>query len=138
MKNLEVSMFGRWRKNKANSHQRPVEVNWIAGTGLMYTRGMGALGFPELEICNVPGLLVDAASQLLIEVCYHMISTGATIRPGQTMAISEWTSFRFVSSQAMPGEEDVYGAERLQIVVIEPVSECCGLPPSELFSTFYI
>jgi hypothetical protein len=138
MRNLEVSMSGRRRKNKANSHRRPVEVNWITGTGLMYTRGMGALGFPDLEICNVPGLLVDGASQLLRAVCYHMISTGATIRPGQAMAISEWTSVRFVSSKAVPGEEDVYGAERLQIVVIEPVCECCGIPPSELNSTFYI
>jgi hypothetical protein len=108
-----------------------IKLHWIISTGWVHTHGMDALGLPELEVRHVPGFLAEPAARLLKEVCLYMRETGKIVRAGETMCVSERTRFQFVAPEPMPGEEDHYATERLQIVDIEPICDCCRLRLSE-------
>ena len=56
-----------------------------------------------------------------------MLEKAVCIKPGETMATSPRTRFRLIKAAPFPGAEDHYTVERLQIVDVEHVCECCGM-----------
>lgn len=80
------------------------------GTGWVYTDGMAALGCPELEICGIPLFLTSQAASLLNHVAQYIVDrhrAGEPVKAGQTMGTGEFSIFRFVQIEPIPGE-DVY------------------------------
>jgi hypothetical protein len=55
-----------------------------------------------------------------------MIDKKVRFKPGETIQTSARTRFGLVEPEPLPGEEDHYIGERLQIVDVERVCECCG------------
>lgn len=120
------------RKSKrGKTRNEGIQIEYISGTGWIHTHGMDAAGLPEVEIRHVPAFLAEAAANLVNMVCDHMLDTGTRIEPGQVIAASPRTHFRLVSPDPMPGNEDHYAVERLQIVDIQPSCGCFGLTPYE-------
>ncbi len=74
--------------------------------GWVHTHGMDEYGLPELEIRDVPGFLAEDAARLLNHVCDYMLDSGNVIKLGETMAVSSRSRFRFIKSEAIPGEEE--------------------------------
>jgi hypothetical protein len=102
-----------------------VTIHYVTDSGWLHTHDMDAHGLPELEIRDVPALLAEGASDLLQRVCDYMLGSGTRVRAGETMSVSPRTRIRFIKPEPMPGEDDHYGEERLQIVGLEPACECC-------------
>lgn len=102
-----------------------VRVEFIIGPNWMHTHGMEEAGFPELEMRGIPSFLAGPAANLLNSVCEYMTREGKRVAAGETMS-SHGAAFRFVKPVPLPGEEGHYEAERLQIVDIDRVCECCG------------
>jgi hypothetical protein len=90
------------------------------------------LGLPELEIRDCPAFLGESAARILLAVCDYMLDSGTVVKAGETMGISDKTRFRFVKSSPIPGEEDHYETERLQIVEMECRCDTCRLSPSQM------
>jgi hypothetical protein len=87
---------------------------------------MTAAGLPEIEVRDVPAFLAEAAGTLVNRVCDYMLSTGEPVSSGQTMRISPGAQIKFVTAEPMPGKEDHYDHERLQIVDFEARCVGCG------------
>ncbi|OJW13158.1 MAG: hypothetical protein BGO49_20385 [Planctomycetales bacterium 71-10] len=116
---------------RSSATRERVRIHWVTDSGWLHTHGMDSLGLPELEIRDVPGFLAEDAGRLLRHVCDYMADSGARIKSGETMATSPRTRLKFVKPEPMPGVEDHYTAERLLIVDVEPVCECCRAKPSD-------
>jgi hypothetical protein len=99
--------------------------------GWVHTHGMDRLGLPELEMREVPAFLVEAAANILREVCDYMIDSGKKVSLGEMMAASKQTVFRFVKAEPMPGQENHYHMERWQIVEVECGCAECGAKSAE-------
>jgi hypothetical protein len=121
----------RKRPRKPAPTPIPIEFHYLIESGWLHTHGMEALGLPELEARHIPGFLCEANTTLLSFICDYMIESDARVRAGETMKISDRTHFRFVASEPMPGNEDHYVVERLQIVDFKMMCECCRLRLSE-------
>ena len=107
-------------------------MHWVIGTGWIHTHGMAERGYPEVEVRGVPDFLAESAAGLIRHVCNYMLDEEVRIKPGETMETSPRTRFRLIKAEPLPGEEDHYLVERLQIVDVEQVCDCCGLKESEL------
>jgi hypothetical protein len=103
-----------------------IAIHYVNDSGWMHTHGMDAHGLPELEIRDVPAYLAVGADWLLQQVCDYMLCTGTHINAGETMSVSAGTVFTFIEPEPMPGKEDHYDMERLQIVDLESTCDCCG------------
>lgn len=103
-----------------------VRIHWVIDNGWLHTHGMDRAGFPELEVRQVPGYLAEPASELLNILCDYMLSSGKRVKPGEVVAVSPRTSFRLIEPQPMPGDEDHYVTQRLQIIDVESGCHCCG------------
>jgi hypothetical protein len=125
----EFMMADSKSKNRAaiaaSRGKSPLQIHCVSEIGWVHTHGMCALGLPELEVRHVPGFLWEDAGRLLRHVCDYMISTGTRIRAGETMDTSPRTRFRFITPRPIPGEDDHYNVEYLQIADVEPLCECC-------------
>ena len=63
-------------------------VAYRAGYHLM-THGLKEhADHPEIEVCNVPGVLVRPAAALLNEIADYVLNSGRKIRPGETMSLT--------------------------------------------------
>ena len=120
------------REEIAGRREKRFDMHWVIGTGWIHTHGMAERGFPEIEVRDVPDFLAESAAALLRSVCNYMLDEAVHIKPGETMATSPQTRFRLVKPEPLPGEEDHYTVERLQIVDVEQICESCGLKESEL------
>ena len=78
----------------------------------------------------MPDFLAESAAALIQRVCNYMLEQAVCIKPGETMATSPRTRFRLIKAEPFPGAEDHYTVERLQIVDVEHVCECCGMRES--------
>lgn len=116
---------------RSSATRERVRIHWVTDSGWLHTHGMDSLGLPELEIRDVPAFLAEDAGRLLRQVCDYMADCGVRIRPGETMAISPHTRFKFVIPEWMPEDQGHYTTERLRIVEAETACQCCGLKPSE-------
>lgn len=104
------------------------DLHWVVGLGWIHTHGMTDRGFPEVEVRHIPDFLAEPAADLIRHVCDYMLDTGTRIRPGETMETSPRTRFRLVRAEPLPGEEDHYTVECLQIVDVEHTCDSCGRP----------
>lgn len=43
---------------------------------------------PEIEVCNVPGVLVRPLAQLLNEIADYVLNSGRKLKPGETMSLT--------------------------------------------------
>lgn len=43
---------------------------------------------PEVEVCNVPGVLVRPIAQILNEIADYVLNSGRQLKPGQTMSLT--------------------------------------------------
>ena len=105
-----------------------VGFHWfISGNnvGWVHTHGMEEFGLPELEIRDCPAFLAESAVHLMRSVCDYMHTTGKAVRAGDNMRITDRTTFTFAIPEPMPGSDDHYKVERLQIVDIDQQS-CDG------------
>jgi hypothetical protein len=102
------------------------DMHWVIGTGWIHTHGMADRGYPEVEVRGVPDFLAESAAGLIRHVCNYMLDEVVRINPGETMETSSRTRFRLIKSEPLPGEEDHYAVERLHIVDVAQVCECCG------------
>jgi hypothetical protein len=114
-----------------------IEIHWVTSgeytRGWVHTHGMDRYGLPELEIRDVPAVLVEAAGQLLLDVCEYMRRPDVKVRLGQTMGMTPGTRFRFVQGPSIPGNEDHYHpAARWLLSAIETPCADCGSTPAEL------
>jgi hypothetical protein len=113
-----------------------VTIHWVMDgretKGWVHTHGMADLGLPELEVRGCPTFLGESAASILLGVCDYMLDSGMVVRAGETMGISDKTRFRFVKPTPIPGQEEHYEVERLQIVEMERGCDTCGLSPSQL------
>jgi hypothetical protein len=107
-------------------------MHWVIGRGWIHTHGLAERGYPEIEVRGVPDFLAESAAGLIRHVADYMLDEEVRIKPGETMETSPRTRFRLTKSEAIPGDEDHYAVERLQIVDVEQVCDCCGLKESEL------
>ena len=108
------------------------DMHWVIGTGWIHTHGMAGRGYPEVEVRGIPDFLAEPATALIRHVCDYMLDEGVRIKPGMTMEISPRTRFRLIKADPLPGHEDHYTDERLQIVDVEHPCEGCGMKQSEL------
>jgi hypothetical protein len=108
------------------------EIDWVIGTGWIHTHGLAERGYPEIEVREVPDFLAEFAAGLIRHVCDYMLDAGVRINPGETMATSDRTRFRFIKAEPEGGDENHYTVERLRIVDVEHMCDCCGLKSSEL------
>ena len=108
-----------------------MKMHHVIGTGWVHTHGMDKLGLPELEVRDVPDFLAEDAARLLRHICNYMQTGGKLVQLGEVMETSPRTRFRFVKPEPMSGNEDHYLVERLQIVGVGAVCECCGLTSCE-------
>src|SRR5262249_22304849 len=100
------------RKKQAKSK---IQFHFILEKGWLHTHGMDRHGLPELEVRNVPGFLAGAAAGILDEVCDYMLTSGKTVKAGETMGLGSNVRFRFVRPEPPPGDEDHYKVERLRL-----------------------
>ena len=107
-----------------------IQIDFVTDYGWPHTHGMAEKGLPELEIRGVPSFLAPAAAALLNDVCDYMLRTGKRVKAGETMS-SSGAVFRFVAPEPMPGNEEHYEVERLQIVDVAPPCDCCGHSSSD-------
>jgi hypothetical protein len=119
----ESSVLPVW-VTKGHEEKR-YEMHWVIG-GWVHTHGMDAHGYPEIEVRGVPDFLGESVVALIRHVCNYMLDEEVRIKPGETMEISPRTRFRLIKPDPLPGEEDHYDVERLQIVDVEQVCDCCG------------
>lgn len=117
---------GIGNSSKAIGTKERVIFHWVIGSGWVHSHGMESLGLPEVEVRDVPAFLAEAAADLLREVCDYMIESGKRIKPGETMALSQRTRCRFLAAEPTPGDEAHYRAERLTVVEVKSVCDCCG------------
>jgi hypothetical protein len=122
---------GEGSGGRGNGRRRPFRMDWVIGTGWVHTHGMAEHGLPEVEARHMPDYLAESAAGLIRHVCDYMLDKGKRVKAGETMAISPRTRFLFVEGKPLPGEEDHYEVERLLIVDVEHVCECCRLKPSD-------
>jgi hypothetical protein len=115
----------------SNDEAKPIDIDSVIGTGWSHTHGMAARGYPEVEVRGVPDFLAESAAALIQRVCNYMLEQAVCIKPGETMATSPRTRFRLIKAEPFPGAEDHYTVERLQIVDVEHVCECCGMRESQ-------
>jgi hypothetical protein len=87
---------------------------------------MAERGYLEVEVRGVPDFLAESAAELIRHVCDYMLDEMIRIKPGETMESSPRTRFQLIKAEPLPGEEDHYTVERLQIVDVEHVCEYCG------------
>jgi hypothetical protein len=109
------------------SPEKRFAIDWVIGTGWIHTHGMAERGYPDVEVRGVPDFLAEEAAELIGTVCSYMLDKAVCIKPGETMATSPRTRFRLIKPEPFPCAEDHYAVERLQIVDVEHVCECCGL-----------
>jgi hypothetical protein len=102
-----------------------VTIHYVTDWSWLHTHGMDAHGLPELEMRDVPAFLAEGATGLLQHVCGYMLRRGVRIKAGETMNVSPRTGFRFIAPEPLPGAEDHYEGERLQVVDLEPMCEDC-------------
>ena len=102
-----------------NDEAKRFDIHSVIGTGWIHTHGMAERGYPDVEVRGVPDFLAEEAAELIGTVCSY--------KPGETMATSPRTRFRLIKPEPFPCAEDHYAVERLQIVDVEHVCECCGL-----------
>jgi hypothetical protein len=55
----------------------------------LLTHGLAAHGHPEIEMCNVPGALLEAATALLDHLGSYVVDDGAKLASGEAMMVSE-------------------------------------------------
>jgi hypothetical protein len=133
MDELPTAIANLGRQGAANNQaprQRVVTHYLFEGEftkGWLHTHGMQELNLPELEMRNVPSMLVEAAALLLKEVCAYMQQPDIVVRLGETMAVSDQTRFRFVKADPIPGEEGHYEHERWQLAEIDSCCDACRL-----------
>jgi hypothetical protein len=116
----------------AGPREKRFDMHWVIGTGWIHTHGMAVRGYPEIEVRGVPDFLAESAAALIRHVCDYMLDEGVRIKPGETMETSPRTRFRLINADPLLGHEDHYTDERLQIVDVEHLCECCGMKQSEL------
>jgi Domain of unknown function (DUF4261) len=111
----------------ANGRQaKRFNMHWVIGTGWIHTHGMEERGYPEVEVRGVPDFLAESVAGLIRHVCDYMLDEAVSIKPGETMQTSPRTRFQLIKPEPLPGEEDHYTVERLQIVDVEHICEHCG------------
>ena len=112
--------------------EKRFNLHWVIGTGWIHTHGMAERGYPEVEARGVPDFLAESAADLIRHICDYMLDSNVRIQPGETMAVSPRTRFRLVKSEPCPEEKDHYTVERLRMVDLGPVCDCCWRKESEL------
>jgi hypothetical protein len=126
-------------KRRMSPSKGKVKMHWIMDggrtKGWVHTHGMDRLRLPELEIRECPAFLGESAAHILRAVCDYMLDSGTAVKAGETMGISERTTFRFAKPSPIPGEEQHYEVERLQIVEMEGCCDECRIPdnPEEYY-----
>lgn len=120
-----ASRGGKARETDGGRVQERFLMHWVIGTGWVHSHGMDEKGFPEVEVRDVPDFLAEPAAKLIRSVCDYMLDGGIRIRPGEIMQTSPRTSFRLITPEPMPGEEDHYAVARLQIVDLEQSCDRC-------------
>jgi hypothetical protein len=128
---LPSSTVGIGDPSKASGTRGRVIFHWVIDWGWVHSHGMESLGFAEVEVRDVPAFLAEATADLLREVCDYMIESGKRIKPGETMAMSQRTRCRFIAAEPMPGDEEHYRAERLTVVEVKSICDCCGPQSSD-------
>ena len=109
-----------------------VRFHWLIDgdtKGWIHTHGMDVLGLPELELRGCPAFLAESAVHLMRSVCDYMLASGKVVKAGENMATSDRTMFSFAIPEPVPGSEDHYEVERLQITDVDqqPCDECMDL-----------
>lgn len=110
----------------AGRREKRFDIHWVIGTGWIHTHGMAERGYLEVEGRGVPDFLAESAADLIRHVCDYMLDEMVRIKPGKTMETSPETRFQLIKPEPLAGEEDHYAVDRLQIVEVEHVCECCG------------
>ncbi|MCS6899635.1 MAG: DUF4261 domain-containing protein [Polyangiaceae bacterium] len=84
----------------ANTETRPgpialSKLPWLkqnlayqAGYHLMTHGLMEHANHPEIEVCNVPGVLVRPTAAILNKIADYVLNSGRKIRPGETMSLT--------------------------------------------------
>ena len=79
--------------------------------GWVHTHGMRVYGLPELEIRDVPMMLVPAASMLLNEVADYMLNEDVVVKVGERMRLGP-VVVEFSKLDPIKGGEEHYEVER--------------------------
>lgn len=55
----------------------------------LLTHGLTEHGHEELELCNVPGSMLESASELLLHIAAYVIDDGGKLEHGEVMLVDE-------------------------------------------------
>jgi hypothetical protein len=98
-----------------------------AAKGWAHTHGMNALGFPELEIRNVPTMFAAAATEILNRIADYMVNDAKVpIVSGASMQIGRMIFVKFSSSFANPKEGYDENHYNVPVFLVESMDLMCG------------
>jgi len=95
----------------------------LVENGWVHTHGMARLGFPELEIKNVPLAIAPLAGVLLNEACDYIVNSGKKVTEGQTMQCGMCV-FRFETVE--PTGDEHYNVDVWELADLPPRCDECG------------
>ena len=89
----------------------------------IHTHGLVTYGYPELEIRDIPGFMVDGAGRLLNRIGQYMLKTKAVIHADENMQLDDNCILSFIEDP-LDDEDDHYEVERLRIVDPPGMGRC--------------
>lgn len=96
--------------------------------GWIHTHGMDQLGYPELEIREVPLFMGRAAATIINGAADYMVNYGRVIKLGEKLQLEELCILEFAKLDPIPGSEHHYEVERWALVTPEFMRHQCSHP----------